>query len=411
MSYLEKVDPEMAQVFEKELNRQETRLDLIASENYASKAVMEAMGSVLTNKYAEGYSGNRYYGGCEFVDLAENLAVSRAKQLFGAEHINVQVHSGSGANMAAYFAVLKPNETILSMNLSEGGHLSHGSPVSFSGQLFNIIAYGVDRKTEVIDYDELQKLADEHKPKMIVCGASAYSRIIDFKRFKEIADSVGAYLLADIAHIAGLVVAGVHPSPIPYADFVTTTTHKTLRGPRGGMIMCKAEYAKAIDKSVFPGTQGGPLMNNIAAKAVAFKEALSDKFKNDQIQTVKNAKVISEELTKEGFRIVSGGTDNHLMLIDLTSFNITGKDAEAACAKAGIVLNMNTIPFDKQKAFIASGIRVGTPAATTRGMLEPEMKIVANVISRAIKNAQNDGELEKIRLEVKALCERFPVYK
>ena len=411
MSYLEKVDPEMAQVFEKELNRQETRLDLIASENYASKAVMEAMGSILTNKYAEGYSGNRYYGGCEFVDLAENLAVSRAKQLFGAEHVNVQVHSGSGANMAAYFAVLKPGDTILSMNLSEGGHLSHGSPVSFSGQLFNIVAYGVDRETETIDYEEIQKLANEHKPKMIVCGASAYSRIIDFKRFKEIADSVDAYLLADIAHIAGLVVAGVHPNPIPYADFVTTTTHKTLRGPRGGMIMCKAEYAKAVDKSVFPGTQGGPLMNTISAKAVAFKEALSDKFKNDQIQTVKNAKVISEELTKEGFRIVSGGTDNHLMLIDLTSFNITGKDAEAACAKAGIVLNMNTIPFDKQKAFIASGIRVGTPAATTRGMLEPEMKIVANVISRAIKNAQNDGELEKIRLEVKALCERFPVYK
>ena len=411
MSYLEKVDPEMAQVFEKELNRQETRLDLIASENYASKAVMEAMGSILTNKYAEGYSGNRYYGGCEFMDLAENLAISRAKQLFGAEHVNVQVHSGSGANMAVYFAVLKTGDTILSMNLSEGGHLSHGSPVSFSGQLFKIIPYGVDTKTETIDYDELQKLASAHKPKMIVCGASAYSRTIDFKRFKEIADSVGAYLLADIAHIAGLVVAGVHPSPIPYADFVTTTTHKTLRGPRGGMIMCKAQHAKAIDKSVFPGTQGGPLMNNIAAKAVAFKEALSDKFKNDQIQTVKNAKVVSEELTKEGFRIVSGGTDNHLMLIDLTSFNITGKDAEAACAKAGIVLNMNTIPFDKQKAFIASGIRVGTPAATTRGMKEPEMKIVANVISRAIKNAQNDGELEKIRLEVKALCERFPVYK
>jgi glycine hydroxymethyltransferase len=411
MSYLEKVDPEMAQVFEKELNRQETRLDLIASENYASKAVMEAMGSILTNKYAEGYSGNRYYGGCEFMDLAENLAISRAKQLFGAEHVNVQVHSGSGANMAVYFAVLKPGDIILSMNLSEGGHLSHGSPVSFSGQLFHIVPYGVDTKTETIDYDELQKLADEHKPKMIVCGASAYSRTIDFKRFKEIADSVGAYLLADIAHIAGLVVAGAHPSPIPYADFVTTTTHKTLRGPRGGMIMCKAQHAKAIDKSVFPGTQGGPLMNNIAAKAVAFKEALSDKFKNDQIQTVKNAKVVAEELTKEGFRIVSGGTDNHLMLIDLTSFNITGKDAEAACAKAGIVLNMNTIPFDKQKAFIASGIRVGTPAATTRGMKEEEMKIVANVISRAIKNAQNDSELEKIRLEVKTLCERFPVYK
>ncbi|WNY25993.1 serine hydroxymethyltransferase [Methanolapillus millepedarum] len=408
---LKKADPEMAQVFAKELERQETRLDLIASENYASLAVMEAMGSILTNKYAEGYPGNRYYGGCDNMDLAENLAISRAKQLFGADHVNVQAHSGSGANMAVYFSVLKPGDTILSMNLSEGGHLSHGSPVSFSGQLYKIIPYGVDRETEMIDYDELEKLAKEHKPKMIVCGASAYSRIIDFKRFAEIAAGVDAYLLADIAHIAGLVVAGAHPSPIPHADFVTTTTHKTLRGPRGGMVMCKAEYAKAVDKSVFPGIQGGPLMNNIAAKAVAFKEALSDKFKKDQIQTVKNAKVVSDTLTEKGFRIVSGGTDNHLMLIDLTSYNITGKDAEAACAKSGIVLNMNTIPFDKQKAFIASGIRVGTPAATTRGMKEPEMKVVADVISRAVKNAGNDAELEKIRLDVKALCEKFPVYK
>jgi len=411
MSYLKTVDSEMADVFEKELNRQETRLDLIASENYASKAVMEAMGSVLTNKYAEGVSGNRYYGGCEFVDLAENLAVSRAKKLFGADHVNVQPHSGSGANMAVYFSVLKPGDTILSMNLSEGGHLSHGSPVSFSGQLYNIVPYGVNRETEMIDYDELEKLAKEHKPQMIVCGASAYSRTIDFKRFKEIAESVDAYLLADVAHIAGLIVAGAHPSPIPYADFVTTTTHKTLRGPRGGMVMCKAEFAKAIDKSVFPGIQGGPLMNTIAAKAVAFKEALSEGFKKDQFQTVKNAKVVSDTLTENGFRIVSGGTDNHLMLIDLTSFNITGKDAEAACAKAGIVLNMNTIPFDKQKAFIASGIRVGTPAATTRGMKEEQMTIVGNAISRTIKNAGNDTELEKIRLEIKALCERFPVYK
>jgi Glycine/serine hydroxymethyltransferase len=411
MSYLKTVDSEMADVFEKELNRQETRLDLIASENYASKAVMEAMGSVLTNKYAEGVSGNRYYGGCEFVDLAENLAVSRAKKLFGADHVNVQPHSGSGANMAVYFSVLKPGDTILSMNLSEGGHLSHGSPVSFSGQLYNIIPYGVNRETEMIDYDELEKLAKEHKPQMIVCGASAYSRTIDFKRFKEIADSVGAYLLADVAHIAGLIVADAHPSPVPYADFVTTTTHKTLRGPRGGMVMCKAEFAKAIDKSVFPGIQGGPLMNTIAAKAVAFKEALSDDFKKDQFQTVKNAKVVSDTLSENGFRIVSGGTDNHLMLIDLTSFDITGKDAEAACAKAGIVLNMNTIPFDKQKAFIASGIRVGTPAATTRGMKEEQMTIVGNAISRTIKNAGNDAELEKIRLEIKDLCEQFPVYK
>ena len=411
MSYIQKEDPEMAGVFEKELNRQETRLDLIASENYASKAVMEAMGSVLTNKYAEGYPGNRYYGGCEFVDEAETLAIERAKKLFGADHVNVQPHSGSGANMAVYFSVLKPGDTILSMNLSEGGHLSHGSPVSFSGQLYNIIPYGVNRETEMIDFDELEKLAKEHKPQMIVCGASAYSRTIDFKRFKEIADSVDAYLLADVAHIAGLIVADAHPSPIPYADFVTTTTHKTLRGPRGGMVMCKEEFAKGINKSVFPGIQGGPLMNTIAAKAVAFKEALSADFKKDQIQTIKNAKVVSETLSKNGFRIVSGGTDNHLMLIDLTSFDITGKDAEAACAKAGIVLNMNTIPFDKQKAFIASGVRVGTPAATTRGMKEAEMEFIGNSISSTIKNAGNDAELEKIRLEIKDLCERFPVYK
>jgi len=297
------------------------------------------------------------------------------------------------------------------MNLSEGGHLSHGSPVSFSGQLYNIVPYGVNRETEMIDFDELEKLAKEHKPQMIVCGASAYSRTIDFKRFKEIADSVGAYLLADVAHIAGLIVADAHPSPVPYADFVTTTTHKTLRGPRGGMVMCKAEFAKAIDKSVFPGIQGGPLMNTIAAKAVAFKEALSEDFKKDQFQTIKNAKVVSDTLSENGFRIVSGGTDNHLMLIDLTSFNITGKDAEVACAKAGIVLNMNTIPFDKQKAFIASGIRVGTPAATTRGMKEEQMTVVGNAISRTIKNAGNDAELEKIRLEIKDLCEQFPVYK
>jgi glycine hydroxymethyltransferase len=411
MSYLQKEDPDMAAVFERELYRQETRLDLIASENYASKAVMEAMGSILTNKYAEGYPGNRYYGGCEIVDEAENLAIGRAKKLFGAEHVNVQVHSGSGANMAVYFAMLQPGDTILSMNLSEGGHLSHGSPVSFSGQLYNIVPYGVHRETEMIDFDELEKLAKEHKPKMIVCGASAYSRTIDFKRFKEIADSVGAYLLADVAHIAGLIVAGAHPSPVPHADFVTTTTHKTLRGPRGGMILCKEEFAKAVNKSVFPGTQGGPLMNTIAAKAVAFKEALSEGFKKDQFQTVKNAKVVSDVLTENGFRIVSGGTDNHLMLIDLTSFNITGKDAEAECAKAGIVLNMNTIPFDKQKAFIASGIRVGTPAATTRGMKETEMEFIGSAISRTIKNAGNNVELEKIRLEVKELCERFPVYK
>ncbi|MBO4302813.1 serine hydroxymethyltransferase [Methanosarcinaceae archaeon] len=410
MSYLEKIDPEMAAIFENELKRQESRLNLIASENYASRAVMEAMGSVMTNKYAEGYSGNRYYGGCEFMDQAEDLAISRAKELFGAEHVNVQLHSGSGSNMAVYYATIKPGDTILSMNLSEGGHLSHGSPASVVGQLYNIVPYGVNRETECIDYDELEKLAKEHKPKMIVCGASAYARTIDFKRFREIADDVDAYLLADIAHIAGLVVAGQHPSPVPYADFVTTTTHKTLRGPRGGMIMCRQEYAKAVDKAVFPGSQGGPLMNNIAAKAVAFKEAMSDKFRQDQIRTVKNAKVLAETLMADGCRIVSGGTDNHLMLIDLTTFNTTGKATEAACAKAGVVLNMNTIPYDKQKPFIASGIRVGTPSATTRGMREEEMKFIGDTITRIIRNADNDAELAAVRKEVEALCARFPVY-
>lgn len=410
MSYVEKADPEMAKIFKKELNRQETHLNLIASENYTSPAVMEAMGSVLTNKYAEGYPGNRYYGGCEFMDEAENLAIDRAKKLFGAEHVNVQPHSGSGANMSVYFAMIRPKDTILSMNLTEGGHLSHGSPVSFSGQLYNVVPYGVDEKTEQIDYDNLEKLAKENKPKIIVCGASAYSRTIDFKRFREIADMSDSYLMADIAHIAGLVAAGEHPSPIKYADFVTSTTHKTLRGPRGGIIMCFEEYAKQINKAVFPGSQGGPLMNTIAAKAVAFKEADTEKFKKDQKQTVKNAKKISETLAENGLRIVSGGTDNHLMLIDLTKKNMTGRDTEAACSKANIVLNMNTIPFDKQKAFIASGIRIGTPSATTRGMKEKEMEQIGNMIAEVIQNAGNDKKLAEIGTRIKEICAGFPVY-
>lgn len=410
MSFLKKADPEMYKVVRKELNRQETHLNLIASENYTSPAVMQAMGSVLTNKYAEGYPGSRYYGGCEFMDEAENLAIKRAKDLFGAEHVNVQAHSGSGANMAVYFAMIQPKDTILSMNLNDGGHLSHGSPVSFSGKLYNVVPYGVDRETEHINYDELEELAKKHKPKIIVCGASAYSRTLDFKRFREIADISDSYLLADIAHIAGLVAAGAHPSPIKYADFVTTTTHKTLRGPRGGMIMCFEEHAKSIDKAVFPGSQGGPLMNNIAAKAVGFKEAATEEFKNDQFQTVKNAKKLAETLSENGLRIVSGGTDNHLMLIDLTGNNLTGKETEAACSKANIVLNMNTIPFDTQKAYIASGIRVGTPSATTRGMKEKEMEQIGNAIACVVKNTKNDSKLAELKKEIKCLCEKFPVY-
>ena len=410
MSFLKKADPEMYKVVRKELNRQETHLNLIASENYTSPAVMQAMGSVLTNKYAEGYPGSRYYGGCEFMDEAENLAIKRAKDLFGAEHVNVQAHSGSGANMAVYFAMIQPKDTILSMSLNDGGHLSHGSPVSFSGKLYNVVPYGVDRETEHINYDELEELAKKHKPKIIVCGASAYSRTLDFKRFREIADISDSYLLADIAHIAGLVAAGAHPSPIKYADFVTTTTHKTLRGPRGGMIMCFEEHAKSIDKAVFPGSQGGPLMNNIAAKAVGFKEAATEEFKNDQFQTVKNAKKLAETLSENGLRIVSGGTDNHLMLIDLTGNNLTGKETEAACSKANIVLNMNTIPFDTQKAYIASGIRVGTPSATTRGMKEKEMEQIGNAIACVVKNTKNDSKLAELKKEIKCLCEKFPVY-
>ena len=411
MSYIEKVDPELSEAIKKEAERQEYKLNLIASENYASRAVMEAQGSILTNKYAEGYSGKRYYGGCDFVDVAEDLAISRAKKIFKANYVNVQPHSGSGANMAVYFSVLQPGDTIMSMDLSHGGHLSHGSPVSFSGKLYNIVPYGVSKETEMLDYAELMETAKECRPKLIVCGASAYPREIDFKQFREIADEVGAYLLADIAHIAGLVVAGVHQSPVPYADFVTTTTHKTLRGPRGGMIISRTEeLAVGINKAVFPGIQGGPLMHIIAGKAVAFKEAMSEEFRQDQVQTVKNAKALCRSLKEKGFDIVSGGTDNHLMLVNLNNMHITGKDAEAAMSKAGIIANKNTVPFETRSPFVTSGVRLGTPACTTRGMKEREMELIADYIEIAIKNAANDRLLSEISGKVRELCSRFPVY-
>ena len=411
MSYISEIDPEIAEALKLEANRQDYKLNLIASENYTSRAVMEAQGSIMTNKYAEGYPGKRYYGGCEFVDIAENLARDRAKAIFGAEHVNVQPHSGSGANMGVYFSVLKPGDTIMSMDLSHGGHLSHGSLVNFAGQLYKIVPYGVSRETEALDYDVLMEMAKQAKPRMIVCGASAYSRTLDFKRFREIADEVGAYLLADIAHIAGLVAAGVHPSPVPYADFVTTTTHKTLRGPRGGMVMCREEYAKALDKAIFPGIQGGPLMHVIAAKAVAFKEAQSEQFRQDQEQTVKNGKMLAESLIERDFNIVSGGTDNHVMLLNLNKFNITGKEAEAAMSKAGIILNKNTIPFETRSPFITSGVRIGTPAATTRGMKEMEMVDIAGFIENVILNIGNEQALMEISSDVEQLCSRFPIYK
>jgi glycine hydroxymethyltransferase len=411
MSYIEKIDPELSEAIKKEAERQEYKLNLIASENYASKAVMEAQGSILTNKYAEGYSGKRYYGGCDFVDVAEDLAITRAKEIFNAKYVNVQPHSGSGANMAVYFSVLKPGDTIMSMDLSHGGHLSHGSPVSFSGKLYNIVPYGVSKETEMLDYAELLEKAKECKPQMIVCGASAYPREIDFKQFREIADEVGAYLLADIAHIAGLVVAGVHQSPVPYADFVTSTTHKTLRGPRGGMIISRTEeLAIGVNKAVFPGIQGGPLMHIIAGKAVAFKEAMSEQFKQDQAQTVKNAKILCKCLKEKGFDIVSGGTDNHLMLVNLNNMNITGKEAEAAMSKAGIVANKNTVPFETRSPFITSGVRLGTPACTTRGMKEKEMELIADYIEIAIKNAENDNLLSETSSKIRELCSKFPVY-
>lgn len=411
MSHISETDPQIAEALEKEAERQDYKLNLIASENYTSRAVMEAQGSIMTNKYAEGYSGKRYYGGCDFVDIAEDLAIERAKEIFGAEHVNVQPHSGSGANMAVYFSVLKVGDTIMSMDLTHGGHLSHGSPVNFAGQLYNIVPYGVDKETEALDYDTLMELAKESKPKMIVAGASAYPREIDFKRFREIADEVGAYLLADIAHIAGLIAAGVHQSPVPYAHFVTTTTHKTLRGPRGGMIMCKEEYAKGINKAIFPGIQGGPLMHIIAAKAVAFKEAQSQRYKDDQVQTVKNAKVLADKLIELGFDIVSGGTDNHMMLLNLNKFDLTGKDAEAAFSRAGIILNKNTIPFETRSPFITSGVRIGTPAVTTRGMKEPEMEEIAEMVATVIDNVDDEHVLDSVSADVEQLCSRFPIYK
>ncbi len=410
MSILETFDPAVADAIRLETERQEYNLELIASENFVSEAVMEAQGSVLTNKYAEGYPGKRYYGGCHNVDIVENLAIERAKELFGAEHANVQPHAGSQANMAVYFTVLKPGDTVLGMNLAHGGHLTHGSPVNFSGKFFNIVPYGVTRENQTIDYDEVERLALEHKPKMIVVGASAYPRIIDFAAFRKIADKVGALVMVDMAHIAGLVAAGLHPSPVPYAEFVTTTTHKTLRGPRGGMILCREEFAKALNSNIFPGIQGGPLMHAIAAKAVAFKEALTPEFKAYQEQIVKNAKALAAALVKRGFKLTSGGTDNHLMLVDLSETPLTGKVAEEALDKAGITVNKNGIPFDTRSPFITSGIRIGTPAATTHGLKEAEMEEVAAFIADALANVDNEAKLAEVKGRVNALMKRFPLY-
>lgn len=405
---LKKEDIEVFNAIEKELERQKNKIELIASENFTSKAVMEAMGSYMTNKYAEGYPENRYYGGCEYVDIVENLAIERAKKLFSAEHVNVQPHSGAQANMAVYQAMLIPGDTVLGLNLSHGGHLTHGSKVNSSGKLYNFIAYGVKEDTGIIDYDEVERLALENKPKMIVTGASAYPRIIDFKRFREIANKVGALLMVDMAHIAGLVATGLHPNPVEYADFVTTTTHKTLRGPRGGMILCKEEYAKLIDKAVFPGIQGGPLMHVISAKAVCLKEALSPKFKKYQEQVIKNANTLAEELKKYGFNLVANGTDNHLILIDLTNKNITGKELEVRLDEVGITVNKNAIPFDVQKPSITSGIRIGTPAVTTRGFKEEEMKKIAKLINQVVEDY--DKEKDTIKKEVESICKKYPLY-
>lgn len=403
-------DPEVARVIEQEIERERSGLELIASENCVDEAILEAQGSVMTNKYAEGYPGRRYYGGCEYMDVVENLAIERAKKLFGAEHVNVQAHSGSQANMAVYFAMLNVRDTIMGMDLSHGGHLTHGSPVNFSGKFFKSLFYGVDKNTQRIDYDAIEGLAKLHKPKMIVAGASAYPREIDFTRFGEIADEVGAYLMVDMAHIAGLVAAGLHQNPVPHAHFVTSTTHKTLRGARGGFIICKDEFAQAIDKMVFPGIQGGPLMHVIAAKAVTFKLAMTKEFVEYQKQTVKNAKAMANTLLNNGFVMVSGGTDSHLMLADLTDKGITGKDAEAALGEASITVNKNTIPFDTQSPFVTSGIRIGTPAVTTRGMKELEMRKIADMIGRILSDIGNKVEKDAIKREVKELCDRFPLY-
>lgn len=403
---LRKSDPAIMESIEKELKRQRDNIELIASENIVTESVMEAMGSYLTNKYAEGYPAKRYYGGCEHVDVVENLAIDRIKELFGADHANVQPHSGANANIAVYFATLKPGDKVLGMNLSHGGHLTHGSPVNISGVNYNFVEYGVEEGTEVIDYDKLEAQAIAEKPKMIVAGYSAYARTLDFKRFKEIADKVGAYLMVDMAHFAGLVAAGLYPNPVPYADFVTSTTHKTLRGPRGGVILCKEEYAKMIDKSIFPGIQGGPLMHVIAGKAVAFGEALKPEFKTYQEQVIKNAKVLAEELQNQGFRIVTGGTDNHLMLVDVKAIGLTGKEAEALLDEVKVTVNKNTIPFDKESPFVTSGLRIGTPAVTTRGMKEEDMKEIAAIIKLALIDKKESEAIDRVT----ALCEKFPLY-
>jgi glycine hydroxymethyltransferase len=408
--FLKNVDPDVFDAINREMDREEEKIVLIASENYASPAVLEAQGCLMTNKYAEGYPAKRYYGGCRFVDAVETLAIERAKLIFGAEHVNVQPHSGSQANMAVYFAFLKPGDTVLGMNLSHGGHLTHGASVNFSGMLYKNIYYGVGKHDGRIDYDEIRKLALTHRPAMIVAGASAYSRTIDFQRFADISKESGAYLMADIAHIAGPIAAGLHPSPVPYADFVTSSTHKTLRGPRGGMIMCKAEYAKAVDKSVFPGIQGGPLMHVIAAKAVAFKEALSDEFKEYQRNILRNAAKLCEELMRRGYEIFSNGTDNHLMLVDLRNQGLTGREADLALDIAGITVNKNSIPHDDKPPTITSGIRLGTPAVTTRGFREAEMVEVAGIIDETLKNIGNEAAIDVLKGRVAKLCRRFPVY-
>ncbi|MPY89584.1 MAG: aminotransferase class I/II-fold pyridoxal phosphate-dependent enzyme [Luteitalea sp.] len=407
---LTETDPEIAAAVRDEVDRQNSGLELIASENFVSLAVLEAVGSVMTNKYAEGKPGRRYYGGCEFVDVAESLAIDRAKELYGAEHANVQPHSGAQANMAVYVAMLKPGDTVLGMNLAHGGHLTHGHPLNFSGKFYTVVPYGVRQEDERIDYDALEQLAHEHKPKLIIVGASAYPRVIDFARIAQAAQAVNAPVMCDIAHIAGLVATGVHPSPVPYADFVTTTTHKTLRGPRGGMVLCRAQHAKELDKAVFPGVQGGPLMHVIAGKAVCFKEAMSADFAEYQRQIVTNAQRLASTLSSAGFRLVSGGTDNHLILVDVFSRGITGKVAEAALGKAGITVNKNAIPFDKNPPMVASGIRIGTAAVTTRGMREPEMDLVADYIARVLASPDEDRVLGAVHAEVKALCRRFPLY-
>ena len=411
MIFLKKTDPEVAQAIERELERQRNSIELIASENFASRAVLEAQGCVMTNKYAEGYPGKRYYGGCTYVDVVEELARERAKALFGAEHANVQPHSGAQANMASYFALIKPGDTVMGMSLAHGGHLTHGSPVNFSGQLYSFVSYGVSPTTETIDYDEVRQLALQFKPKLMLAGASAYPRTIDFEAFAEIAREVGAYLLVDMAHIAGLVAAGLHPNPVPHSDVVTTTTHKTLRGPRGGAILCREEHARAIDKAVFPGVQGGPLMHVIAAKAVAFGEAMTEEFRAYQRRIVANARRLAEQLAARGVRIVSGGTDNHLFLCDLRPLGITGRDAQEVLESVGITVNKNAIPFDEQPPAVTSGIRIGTPAVTTRGMGEAEMDLIAELIGDVLASPQDETVLARARARVRELCEAFPLYE